>query len=1182
VAAAALAPLLAALFINAIAAAAGSPGTISFTQATYDVGEAVGKANITLTRTGGSDGAVLAKVSLTDVTTSPADHQFRPGSIDPTFANVFPPPNFYDQQTIAMQPDGKVIVGGSGTPLMQRLKTDGTPDTTFAPYPFNAPIEAIAVQPDGKIVVSGTFTGIPGMIRIARLNPNGSLDTTFNACAGLNDSAKTIVIQSDGKIVIAGFFNTVNFTPRQSLARLNPDGSLDASYHPSISSCYRLALQEDGKLLAAGSSGVGIVRFNTDGTPDAGFQGSSFFAGVMLPQPGGKLYIGGGRIQNGTVTDRGVYLLNSDGSLDPSFDTGAGTNPEGGVAGLVVEPDGKLIAGGNFTTYRGVATGPLVRLNPDGSVDPSFQAPQFLINDPPNRPYFLTLLGQPDGKFIAIGDFVVTIPGGYRSNIARFNADLFVNWAAGDAANKSFSIPVVEELLDEPDETATLTLTPVAGGAATGAHPTATLQIIDNDVPPSFTSAPPARAIANVAYQHQFTANGEPTVFFSVTSGALPPGLTLSSTGFLTGTPTTTGTFANITVTANNGVAPTATQTFDLVVASGGTLQFESAAYSVNENVNSHTVEITINRVGGSAGSASVTLAAFGNTATLNTDFALTATAFNFAEGETSRTLTVAIDNDAVNERDETATISLTSATGTARLGTPSSTVLTIVNDDPLPAISVNNTTVTEGDSGTKAATFTITRVGLIDRTLTFAARTSDGTAVAGEDYIAIGGQGQSFQIGPASTSTTVSVNILGDTYIEPDKNFFLDLSSPSNATIERARGACEIKDNDTLTGVPTVQFVVRDLRVQEGVGVAAVTVTRSGDTSAPTNVNYTSMLGSGAGAANDRGDFTFAAGTLRFNAGETSKTFNIFVADDAFVEGEEYFTLVLGAPTGGTSLGVPSSTVVHLLDNDAAPSASNPADDAAFFVRQHYRDFLGRDPDADGLAFWTGEITQCGANAVCREVKRVNVSAAFFLSIEFKETGYFVYLLHKAAFNTGERLPLRNFQSDAQQVGRDAVVGSDGWEQKLAANKQAFADAFVARTAFAAAYPQALTAAQFVDALLANTGDPLNPAAGGALSQAERDQLISDLASGAKTRAQVLRALAENDEYRRRQLSRAFVLMQYFGYLRRAPNELPDASFDGYNFWLSKLNEFRGNYIEAEMVKAFISSDEYRRRFGQ
>jgi hypothetical protein len=190
--------------------------------------------------------------------------------------------------------------------------------------------------------------------------------------------------------------------------------------------------------------------------------------------------------------------------------------------------------------------------------------------------------------------------------------------------------------------------------------------------------------------------------------------------------------------------------------------------------------------------------------------------------------------------------------------------------------------------------------------------------------------------------------------------------------------------------------------------------------------------------------------------------------------------------------------------------------------------------------------------------------------------------LLYKAAFNSGERLGLRTFQNETLQLGRDVVVGVDGWEQKLAENKQAFTDAFAARSFFVTTYPLSMSPAAFVDALNANTGDPLNPSGGGSLTQAERDQLVADLVSGAKTRAQVLRAIAENAEFRRRQLSKAFVLMQYFGYLRRAPNELPDTSFDGYNFWLGKLNEFQGNYINAEMVKAFISSAEYRKRFGQ
>ncbi len=118
------------------------------------------------------------------------------------------------------------------------------------------------------------------------------------------------------------------------------------------------------------------------------------------------------------------------------------------------------------------------------------------------------------------------------------------------------------------------------------------------------------------------------------------------------------------------------------------------------------------------------------------------------------------------------------------------------------------------------------------------------------------------------------------------------------------------------------------------------------------------------------------------------------------------------------------------------------------------------------------------------------------------------------------------------------------------------------------------MTAEQFVDALNAN--------AGGVLSQAERDQLVSELASGAKTRAQVLRSVAEDADLARNEFNKAFVLMQYFGYLRRNPNDEPEMNFGGYDFWLNKLNQFNGNFVESEMVKAFLVSLEYRQRFGQ
>ncbi len=260
--------------------------------------------------------------------------------------------------------------------------------------------------------------------------------------------------------------------------------------------------------------------------------------------------------------------------------------------------------------------------------------------------------------------------------------------------------------------------------------------------------------------------------------------------------------------------------------------------------------------------------------------------------------------------------------------------------------------------------------------------------------------------------------------------------------------------------------------------------------------------------------------------------------------------------------------------------------DDPQFFVTQHYRDFLNREPDASGLAFWVNEMTSCGTNAQCIQVKRVNVSAAFFLSIEFQETGYLVYKFYKAAYGNlpGAPVPLRfnEFLPDTEQIGQGVVVGAPNWQTKLESNKQAFAAQFGARSSVANALPTSLTPMQFVDALYANAGVASPPSA-------ERTAAINEFAGAGNTadtaaRGRALRRVAENSTLGQQELNRAFVLMQYFGYLRRNPNDPPEPTLDyqGYNFWLGKLNQFNGNYVDAEMVKAFLVSGEYRQRFAQ
>ena len=266
----------------------------------------------------------------------------------------------------------------------------------------------------------------------------------------------------------------------------------------------------------------------------------------------------------------------------------------------------------------------------------------------------------------------------------------------------------------------------------------------------------------------------------------------------------------------------------------------------------------------------------------------------------------------------------------------------------------------------------------------------------------------------------------------------------------------------------------------------------------------------------------------------------------------------------------------------DTSGITTNAIDDSQIFVTQHYRDFLNREPDSSGLNFWTNQISFCGGLQACIDDRRVNVSAAFYLSIEFHDTSYLVYRFYKSAFGNipGAPVPVRfaEFLPDAQQIGQGVIVGQTGWQTILENNKQAFAAQFVQRTRFTSAYPTSMTPDVFVDTLFAN--------AGVALAGSDRTAAINEFAGALNTtdsasRARALRRVAENSTLVQQEFNRAFVLTEYFGYLRRNPNDAPDGNFDGYNFWLNKLNQFNGDFAGADMVKSFIVAGEYRHRFG-
>jgi uncharacterized repeat protein (TIGR01451 family) len=677
-----------------------------------------------------------------------------------------------------------------------------------------------------------------------------------------------------------------------------------------------------------------------------------------------------------------------------------------------------------------------------------------------------------------------------------------------------------------------------------------------------------------------------------------------------------------------------------LIVKDPVLVQFGVTSTSINES--GPAAQITVTRTGANLSQpASVDYATSDGTAQAGSDYTATSGTLNFAAGETSKNVTVPITDDNSVEAAETFKVTLTNPVNSV-LDFPTATVTVTINDNDTCAfalaaastsVSATGGTGSIGFTGngnscgwtavSNAQWITITSAasgsgnGAVNYSVTANPNSSlrSGTITIGAQTFTITqtGIGCSFtlaspSISVAAAGTNGSVNF---TASAGDCGWTVGSSVPwititsggsgtGNSTVNYSvaanLGSTLRTGTITIGGQTftvnqaaglTVLFSAPAYTIGEGAGSTTVTVTRSGDASSAASVRYATS----DGTAKEGKDYTAAFGVLTFAAGETSKTFPVLIIDNGYVGGTRGVNLTLSNPTGST-LSAQSTAVLNITDNDSSPSATNPLDQQRFFVQEHYYDFLGRFPDQAGWDFWTSQITNCGANQGCLDASRVSVSASFFLSIEFQQTGYLVEKLYKAAYGdaTGSSfiggthsLPVpivrfNEFLPDTAQIGSGVVVGQTGWETVLENGKQAFAADFVQRSRFTTALPTTLTPAQFVDKLFQNAG--VTPAA------ADRTAAINEFGAATTTtdaaaRGRALRRVAENTTFNTQEFNRAFVLMQYFGYLRRDPNGGQDTDHAGYEFWLTKLNAFNGNYLNAEMVKAFITSIEYRQRFS-
>ncbi len=615
-----------------------------------------GLRNFSVTLSGATGGAVIvngatATVNIADA--GSADPALNPDSINSAVEQVIVQP---DGKLLIAGWFDTIYVDGTPYPRsgFARLNPDATLDAAFGNGAgANAvPVFAMARQPDGKILIGGTFATVHGVARacVARLNTDGSLDPGFNPGTGPNDEVHALALQPDGKILVGGKFTSVAGQARSGLARLNANGVLDTTFTgPAFlgfpnADVLSIALQPDNKPVVAGSFYFnpapyksGVARLNVNGTLDATFDpgygahiaGNSGFLQTVqrvAVQRDGKIVVGGYFTGFNNVTHYRLARLAANGSLDssfaPAFDPTipANTAPYPHVRTLLVQADGRMVIGGSFAQVNGSARSNFVRLNPDGTSDGTFA-----VGSGSTGPVNDATL-QPDGKLVLGTDFG-TIQGTGNRTLARLFTGLpglpgtvqfstpnysgtegsaltvtatrtggsygaismnyatqagsaaatrytpvngTLSWASGDAASKTFSVPILNDNLAQPDQTFSLNLGIPIGGIIPGAPGTAGVTIRTPAGNVGATSATlhgevnPNGSATTVYFQYGTSASyGQTTPAIDIGSGSSPVSFSAQLIGLL---PNTTYHYRLVTGKAG-GTVYSVDQTFTTLAA---------------------------------------------------------------------------------------------------------------------------------------------------------------------------------------------------------------------------------------------------------------------------------------------------------------------------------------------------------------------------------------------------------------------------------------------------------------------------------------------------------------------------------------------------------------------------------------------------------------------------------------
>jgi uncharacterized delta-60 repeat protein len=582
-----------------------------------------------------------------------------------------------------------------------------------------------------------------------------------------------------------------------------------------------MALQPDGRVVVGGGfstfNGIGrnfIARLNANGTldntfdPGTGANGPVFAVAV---QPDGRILIGGDFTSVNGMAVTNLARLNANGSVDVSFNLGSGANST--VRSLLVQTDGKILMAGSFTNYAGAGVGRVARLHSTGLLDSSFN-PGGVGAD--NAVFYMTLQG--DGKMLLGGDFT-RFNGVSRNRFTRLN----------------------------PDGTTDPTI-----NIGTGAN--------------NFVSA-----IAVQADEKLILAGG----------------------------------FTSFNNTSKNYL----TRLHGGVIAGSGSLEFTSANYTVAENAAAAT--ITVRRVGGTTGSASAVFTTSDGTATTNGVHYTNVTAtLSFPSGETFVSTNIPIVDDSLVNTDRFVNLALSGISGAAP-GGQTNALLTIINDDGRLGFSAPTYNVSEV-VGSGSATITVLRTGgtTASATVQFAS-TTNGTAGPNLDFVPVSG---TLTFAAGETNKTFRVPIIDDALLEGNETIELVLTNlTGNAVPGQMTAILTIVDNDVAPGVFNFSQANYVTNESDAIILAQITVTRTNGSTGVVSVDYRA----GDGTARVGQDYLATAGTLSFADGETVKVFTIPILPDSVQETNETVFLDLINPTGGATIGFQNSSVLTINNND-------------------------------------------------------------------------------------------------------------------------------------------------------------------------------------------------------------------------------------------------------------------------